>query len=242
MIFTDRPGFVMSRNGFILVTNELRTVTFSGYLKYGSEYLTTPDIHFFPLANNIDMLVNCELRFATAEQIYKYISHLHVSISRKRSEATKKPVTRLINALTLQYKEMHNRLTSNKIENKFIGIKKDGRLIEGVITYNSVESDDKEMLTLNRTIRINDMPMGVGSEWVVCYDADNTSMLEAAMRSTNTNEELLALLRKTGAINVGRWVTLSDYVKEANVYENMKKITQKIKSDFFNNLADMIVS
>lgn len=236
MIVDDKFGFVICRDGHILVTDELRSSYFKGYTKYGVQAVTSCFRHYFPICQNVERLVYYDQYYSYSRKVNTYINLSEDALKRRIGDKRRKTITSMISKLTklqaswvLDILEGYQAGLKRDIESetfasdRFIGIDDDGEIIEGVVRYRCGETNGvTDARKCDRTIDFSIKAVGPGSEWAVAYNSEHCRILETAMRSTETKEELLMLLRKIGAISVGEWITPKDYLKKYNIAEEVK--------------------
>lgn len=236
MIVDEKFGFVICRDGHILVTDELRSSFFKGYTKYGVQARTTCFRHYFPISTSVERLVYYDQLYSYSAKLNQYIKLSEDALKRHIGEKRRKTIESMIRKLTklhaswvLEILEGYQASLRKDIDDeniasdRFLGIDDDGEIIEGIVRYKCRETNGvTDSRNCDRTIDFSIKPVGPGSEWAVAYNSEHCRILETAMRSTDTKEELLMLLRKIGAISVGEWITPKDYLKKYNIPAEVK--------------------
>lgn len=223
MIFETLPGFVISRDGYILASEDLRTVNFDSYLRPGVSAICSDLFFYFPISNRFDRLVERNLLYASCELWWDKIKEAELILKSKRSVESKRKAKLLLNAYISRYKTDFDDLTRTTYIDTFVALTLSDRLIEGRSEYIAEESADMFGLkTIKHSVIFNDLPLCKGTDWVIANDPTHSRYLETALRSTSSKEELLALLRKCGAIKVGKWYTKADFIYKHEFYGNIE--------------------
>lgn len=233
-MFNDRKeGFVISRDGYILATNEVATYSLSGYVKLGAEAVTSHRFHYFPMSLvtlNIVKLDSLELEIAKLSSIIK--NQTEVILKTPKVKRNPKPTLDYIASVTKLRSEMSSlllkfytsSLTSCQDDNveKHIAINERGSIGVVEVVY---EKDDES--GCKRIASAEMLPTVEGTEWVISRSSKIAEKAEAALRSTKTKEELLRLLQKINLIKEGTWLTPEQYMDKHNILGFMKKAQTK---------------
>lgn len=231
MIFDNTPPFVMSRNGLILATNELQTV-YGSYMSLGPRGLCSNSAYYFPVSNSIDYTMIRIRNYMRIRSLADMVRLISVKIDKAKSRKTIDKYHAIIERIKIccliicdtmdidsEPTDLFTRLTvGGLIQAGTIKYKRNGPTYFGVPDIGVEES-------------FNVLPIGIGTEWVSAIHCEYSIQLEAAMRSTSTNEELLMLLRKTGAIKVGEWLTVKQFMQRNKIIDLFRTIDEELMKD-----------
>lgn len=233
MLNDRKEGFVISRDGYILATNEVSTYSLSGYVKLGAEAVTSHRLHYFPMSLaslNIVKLDSLDLEIAKLSSIIKH--QTEVVLKTPKVKRNPKPTVDYIASVTKLRSEKSSTLmnyyssTTTSCQDddveKHIAISERGTIAVIEVLY---EKDNET--GCKRICSSEVLPTVEGIEWVVSRSSKKTEMAEAALRSTKTKEELLCLLQKINLIKEGIWLTPEQYMDRHNIRALMKKAQTK---------------
>lgn len=227
MYIDKYSGFVVSRDGFILVTNELRPTTLNGYIKYSPVVSTSPYLHYFPITRDVNTIVKLDTLHNKINLIDILINNTKQKLQRKLSISKKSKTEHLLKVLTEQLLStlleiLKFQVDNNKFEEEYLGMNNKGEIFQYTISFDKKDDTKCERFALTQCL-----PIGEGSEWVISHDSAIADGIEAALRSTKTKEELLILLQKTGFINEGVWLTPKEYLINNNIAALIKNGTKQ---------------
>jgi hypothetical protein len=235
MIFDVKPQFVLSRDGYILYQEE--TVTpFESYVKVGPSVLSYDSHYHFVMNASYDILMRrlravTELNFImeSAKLLSTQISQLKSGRLRKHHEAVLHGLKRQFDFIIDKYK------ITSEVTDRFASIASDGAIYTGYIAYSVDEININGISHVNANRSFSELFVEEGTEWVLCTNNEDSTKLEAAMRSTQTKEELLLLLRKLGAIGAGEWIKPREFYLRNEVSKHSKNVRDAIfNSNLFN--------
>lgn len=231
-MFIDKiSGFVICRDGHILVTNENKTFKLSGYVQYSAASTTTSYLHYFPIAPIIlNRIVTLDTLYLRIKILTRNINIFNKLIQSKLERSKLNKTKQLIESLTKLKEDyisdlMNLHSKSNEVENttanEEIALAMDENGIIKLCSMKFIKHDTDGIVCI---IKEQKMPVDVDSQWVISHRDDITNDIEAAMRSTKTKEELLVLLRKIGYIKEGVWITPKEYFNNNNIVGIMNNI------------------
>jgi hypothetical protein len=224
-------GFVVSRGGFILVTNTLRPHALSGYIKIGPQATTSSYVHYFPISHSVANAVNLDRLYLGVVKLNSIIQQQKKILENKsKRNSNQKPTLDYIARCIVDRDKLAAKVlslfSSGKCssddevprEEENLAINLTGGVGLAFATYEKDESEGCKRISTSELL-----PMSEDSEWVISHSRSLVEDIEAAMRSTQTKEQLLWLLQKTGHIKEGTWVTPEQYIAENNIKVLMDK-------------------
>lgn len=216
MIFEQQAGFLIHRHGQILYSEQFKTFDHSGHIRYGYDYLNTACTFFFALDTGIDAVINTVNTHTKAHLYWESI----ISLIEIRDKTKSEKIKRLTEQKLVYVKEKYKQLAFNLLkvpsyEKLAFLMDTDTFLRVGRMLISS--DKDVELEGINPVVleyKFDTLPISTLSEWIITKDIVHEECLHAAMMSTDTNEELLILLRKMGVIKVGKWRTHAELIKD----------------------------
>lgn len=227
MIFDIAPTFVMSRDGYILATDEVYT-SFGTYQRLGPRGLCSRDAYYFPIGSNIDSTM---IRVRNYLRL-NYLSETVRVIGEELNDNPKYTFDKVLTNIGTAADAIMDMMTIDKSPiDFFTRLTNRGHVEIGTMEYSYIGTKIYGVPDIDVTVKTNILPLGIGTEWLACISQEHSINLEAAMRSTSTKEELLLLLRKIGAIKLGEWLTIEEFTKRKELFKTYAIVAEQVEKD-----------
>lgn len=231
MIFETKPIFLISRDGYILSTDEIETVL-GTYMKIGPRGMSMPDAYYFPIGTNSDIVTYRLRNYHRLCRLSSFVKIIGDNLTKTRS---KREIERM-NKVIARVKTCANDIAARmKVEecptDLFAKLTDQGQIEAGMIEYKTNGNVIYGVPDVEITVKYERLHVGLGTEWVCTLKQEDADSLQAAMRATVTKEQLLDLLISCGAIKSGEWLTIDEFANKKNLREVFKAVDDMITQD-----------
>jgi hypothetical protein len=234
MLTRPKKDFTMFRGGSLLAVESLSSAG-GHYIRPGQYATTTADKHYLPANPPAYVTAEHDVFYFNLAQEIKDCLTLYSTWKANTEPLLKKRVLKhLVEAeektvkLMKQYTDLYFK-NKKSVTHPFVFVNKDGMLFYGEYVYEIPSFErpvgrkyDRAKFYLSRSVTIHPLPTTPDSDWLISNDPGQ-GCLEAAMRSTTTQEHLLSVLIKTSQVKTAQWQTVADYLKVNEILEIMEE-------------------